>query len=133
MSFVVAFGLVSLAGCGRTDARPPGSDGAPLGASSASTSTVVDKFAQTWTKPYGQTTCEDFLMVMDPHQKFVVTADMLVGARHTEGNDDLPTDELIRDFQTGMTTACEPAAQRTRSLVEVATALYLTMRGPLGR
>lgn len=81
------------------------------------------KFEQTWKTPYSDTTCGDFLHQMNNHERWVTAADMLAGARKTDGGSDLPPDSEITRFQKDMGTACE--ANADMKAAEVGATLYL--------
>lgn len=110
----IAIGLVLiLAACGSGD------DGAS------------DKFKQTWPKSYGSTTCAQWATDMSENQRFVAAADMLSNAQQqdTKGAG-LPSDGLITQFEGDISEACQPIQSAT--IVDVATALYLTARDQYG-
>ena len=110
------------AACSTTDDADVG-----VGSGTAAGSTNDDgpgKYEQTWSKSYGRTKCREWLNAMDPHQRFVAAADMLVGAQSADGGDDLPDDDLIREFTSGLDNVCPVNVQG--SLAETAAALYLT-------
>jgi hypothetical protein len=75
-STVVAVGWAAaalmLGGCG------PSSSG-------SSAPPASGKYEQTWTMSYGETTCGHFLTEMTDKQRWVMAADMLVGARKRDG------------------------------------------------
>ncbi|MBC9226904.1 MULTISPECIES: hypothetical protein [Aeromicrobium] len=103
---------ISLAGC--------------TASSDGSSSDETDKYTQTWTKSYSETTCEDWNSAMTDAQQFAAAADMLTGARNNgDGGTGLPADSLIEQFQAGMTTAC---VVPTVNLAEMSAMLYLTER-----
>ncbi|WP_327337387.1 hypothetical protein OG384_14905 [Streptomyces sp. NBC_01324] len=81
------------------------------------------KYEQTWSTPYSATTCGQFLTDMDEHQRWVTAADMLAGARKTDGANTLPADSEVDRFQTDMATACEPEA--TAKTTEIGATLYM--------
>lgn len=65
------------------------------------------KFTQTWTKPYGQTTCGDWRDTMTEHQKFVMAADILLTSqRKLKANAPIPNDGLIGQFQGQVQGLC---------------------------
>lgn len=85
---------------------------------------AADKFTQTWTKPYDQTTCVDFKSGMTTQQRWTMAADMLVNAQHTDDSEaDLPEDSLISEFEAGLATAC---VIDSMSMTDVGAGLYLT-------
>lgn len=59
-------------------------------------------------------------------QRRVAAADMLVGARQTDGEKGLPGDALIADFERQVSTGCEASASQTIS--DVAIGVYLIDR-----
>lgn len=81
------------------------------------------KFEQTWKTPYADTTCGNFLHQMNDHERWVAAADMLAGARKTDGGSDLPADSEITRFQKDMGTACE--ANADMKAAEAGATLYL--------
>lgn len=90
---------------------------------SGSTGGEPGKYDQTWSKQYSDTTCDDWTGEMDDHQQWVAAADMLSGARSADGEDGLPSDSMITEFQGGITTAC---VVPTMAFNEVAAGLYVT-------
>lgn len=81
------------------------------------------KYTQTWRTPYDATTCGEFLNIMDDHQRWVTAADMLTGARKTDGVTTLPADSEVNRFQADMATACEPEA--TAKTTEIGATIYM--------
>ena len=58
-----------------------------------------DKYKQTWTKAYGDTTCADWRDVMNDHQRFVMAADILYTQQKKIKPDvGLPSDALVNQF-----------------------------------
>lgn len=102
----------------------PSTSGAPKPTTTeASATTTTGKFTQTWKTGYGETTCADWHNVMLADQRRVAAADMLVGARATEGGDpDLPSDSLIAKFRDDISEGCEPVP--TWSISDIAVAVY---------
>ncbi|MFB8083703.1 hypothetical protein [Streptomyces sp. NPDC056013] len=116
--------LLALVGC----STPPESD-APA-AKPETTASAVDpeptkpgKYEQTWLTPYSSTTCGDYLTALDDHQRWVLAADMLSGARSADGATDLPEDTEVERFRQDMATACE--AEATAKTTEVGATLYM--------
>jgi hypothetical protein len=110
--------FVVVTGCGST-----GSSGDNAGSDSSDPSS---KYEQTWTRPYGQTTCRQWLNRMSPGQRFAGAADMLTGARNKgDGGSGLPPDSLINQFKRDMDDACVNPSQK---LTEIGAAVYLTGR-----
>src|SRR5689334_3235311 len=99
---LAALALVLLAGCSSTSDSATGGD-------------APGKYDQTWATPYSQTTCADWGSRMNDHEQWVAAADMLTGARNKgDGGDGMPSDALIDEFQSGVTTACvEPTMSLT--------------------
>ncbi len=63
---------------------------------------------------------------MTDDQKFVGAADMLVNARQAGGApDEMPNDDLIRDFPTNLDQGCDTEMSAGFSMVDTATAVYL--------
>lgn len=114
----------ALAGCGSSDAGA-GADNATTEevAAPSPTPKQADKYEQTWTVPYSKTTCGSYLRDMDDHQRWVAAADMLVGARKTDGGSDLPADSEVTRFQEDISTACLGSADLKTT--EVAVSVYL--------
>jgi hypothetical protein len=88
------------------------------------------EYDQTWSKSYGNTTCSDWTSLMTSKQQFVAAADMLTSAQQEDGASDshLPSDDLVRDFESGIATVCEVDAAADESLAETGGTLYLTER-----
>ncbi|MCD2461963.1 hypothetical protein MBT42_00120 [Streptomyces sp. MBT42] len=116
--------LLAVAGC----STPPESD-TPAAGPETTTSAVhpeptkPGKYEQTWLTPYSSTTCGDYLTALDDHQRWVLAADMLSGARKVDGATDLPEDTEVERFRQDMTTAC--GAEATAKTTEVGATLYM--------
>ncbi|MFB6963086.1 hypothetical protein ACFCYB_40525 [Streptomyces sp. NPDC056309] len=82
----------------------------------------VGKYDQTWTTPYSDTACGAFLNEMNEHERWVTAADMLVGARKTDGGTSLPADSEVSRFQADVGTACKGSA--VIKITEVGAAVY---------
>jgi hypothetical protein len=68
---------------------------------------TVDKYAQTWSKQYAQTTCTDWQNSMTPAQRFSAAADILTSGRNKVDNGTgMPSELLIKEFQTSITDYC---------------------------
>ncbi|MFD6474394.1 hypothetical protein ACFWEH_12950 [Streptomyces anulatus] len=80
------------------------------------------KYEQTWTTPYSSTTCGDYLNTLNQHQRWVLAADMLSGARKADGTSTLPDDTDVDRFQQDMANACK--AEATAKTTEVGATLY---------
>jgi hypothetical protein len=94
---------------------------------SAATSDAGDRYAQTWTQDYASTTCSQWAGDMTEQQRFAAAADMLTSARNKrDGGTGLPPDSLIRTFQGGITSGCQPIA--SAKITDIAVFLYLTAR-----
>ncbi|MCD2465540.1 hypothetical protein MBT42_18460 [Streptomyces sp. MBT42] len=94
--------LLAVAGC----STPPESD-TPAAGPETTTSAVhpeptkPGKYEQTWLTPYSSTTCGDYLTALDDHQRWVLAADMLSGARKVDGATDLPEGHRGRAVPAG--------------------------------
>lgn len=122
---VIAAGLLltTLTACGGGD-----TPASPKGTATELPATTLDslapgKYEQTWPTRYASTTCGDYLTAMDDHQRWVLAADMLSGARKTDGATDLPADSEVDRFQQDIATACEPIA--TAKTTEIGVSIYL--------
>lgn len=124
---VLATVLLGIAACGGEPAQAPESAAAPtrtaqpvpiLPAPAAEPEPA--KYKQTWATPYSETTCAQFAEAMNDHERFVMAADMLVGAR---GDNNLPSDHDVRSFQDDVTIGCEPVPDEPVTDVATATAL----------
>jgi hypothetical protein len=85
---------------------------------------TVGPYEQTWKQGYGETTCREWLVEMNSHERFVAAADMLVAARRVDGADDLPADSLIRTFEMSIGQVCAADAEGILTIAEVAASLY---------
>jgi hypothetical protein len=66
-----------------------------------------DKYHQTWTKPYAETSCADWRDAMDQHQQFVMAADILFTEQKTLKPDVvLPDDVMVGQFQGQIQGLC---------------------------
>jgi hypothetical protein len=102
--------VLALVGCSTSSDESPG--------------TAEDsKYQQTWSTPYRSTTCGDYLTAMDDHQRRVLAADILVGARKADGKGGLPADADVDRFEQDMATACEAIA--TAKTTEIGASVYL--------
>jgi hypothetical protein len=108
---------------GETCDGQPGKESDDQAADEPAPDTEPDKYEQTWTTSYGDTTCGAWDNEMNGHQRWVAAADMLVSARKQDGGDQLPPDALIDQFVADITTACEPID--TMPITEIAGMLYL--------
>ncbi|MEW2250408.1 hypothetical protein AB0907_24075 [Streptomyces sp. NPDC006975] len=113
----------ALTGCGSSDTGAGSGSATAEGAAPRPKPKQADKYEQTWTVPYSNTTCGDYLNNMDDHQRWVAAADMLVGARKTDGGSGLPADSEVTRFQEDISTACRASADLKTT--EVAVSVYL--------
>lgn len=95
-------------------------------AGSSSDTSEVGKYQQTWPRSYAATTCRSWSTEMDDQQRFVASADMLVGARTKDGIDRLPEDAQVEQMEGDITTVC--TAEPTATITELAVAIYLADR-----
>jgi hypothetical protein len=73
----------------------------------ATVNALPDKYTQTWSKSYSETTCDDWKGSMTDSQQFAAAADILTSARNKiDGGSGLPPDSLINEFQAGVTNVC---------------------------
>ncbi|MGZ4532973.1 MAG: hypothetical protein ACXVXP_11555 [Mycobacteriaceae bacterium] len=90
----------------------------------SSTGASDDKYEQTWSKSYGETTCSEWISDMSQHEMWVAAADMVTHARDTDDeNAAMPEDSMVDDFRDGITNAC---VEPTMTIAEVGALLYLT-------
>ncbi|MFE9432864.1 HdeA/HdeB family chaperone [Streptomyces sp. NPDC006640] len=80
------------------------------------------KYQQTWTTPYSQTHCSDYLTQMTDRQRWVMAADMLTGARKVDGGSTVPADAVVTRFKGQLATACQGETSTLAN--EVAVVLY---------
>lgn len=93
----------------------------------SSSSDDSGKYTQTWPTAYADTTCGDWNTQMTDRQQWVAAADMLTGARNKgDGGEGVPTDELVGQFQGGITNAC--SVDDSEPITEIAAGVYLTDR-----
>ncbi|MDR6613603.1 hypothetical protein [Leifsonia sp. 1010] len=86
--------------------------------------TSIDKYTQTWPKQYSDTTCEDWNNQMTPAQQFAAAADILSSARDKlDGGTGVAPDDLIRQFQSGITNVC---VIDSMTLTDASYGLYAT-------
>jgi len=83
------------------------------------------KYVQTWTKPYGDTTCADWRDAMDNHQRYVAAADMLLTLRKKDGAGEIPTDEMIGAFALDLSDICSAPAGEVATIAEIAPLVYI--------
>jgi hypothetical protein len=89
----------------------------------------TSKYRQTWTKSYGETSCDEWLTHMTDKQQWAAAADMLTGARNKgDGGTSVPGDDLVTEFQGGVTNVCEEPVAAAESVAEVGAGLYSTER-----
>ena len=86
----------------------------------------ISKYDQTWTTSYSSTTCGQWLGEMTEQQRWAAAADMLLGARSKDGDADLPPDDLVTAFGSGIANVCE--VESSVSITDVAVELYLAER-----
>lgn len=66
-----------------------------------------DKYKQTWSLSYADTTCEAWANQMTDSQQFAAAADILASAwQKIEGSSRFPSDSLIGEFQTAIGDTC---------------------------
>ena len=85
------------------------------------------KYTQTWTTPYGETTCIDWNTAMNDHQRFVMAADMLYSARKRDGGDEIPPDSMIAGFEAYIQSVCDADFGEMGGKVSEAAALAYTL------
>lgn len=115
--------LATLTACSGSDRATKPEETTAERPAQAPASSAPGKYEQTWSTPYASTTCGDYLTAMDDHQRWVLAADMLSGARKTDGATDLPADSDVDRFQQDIATACEPIA--TAKTTEIGVSIYL--------
>lgn len=86
------------------------------GCSSSGSSGGGDKYQQTWTVPYGSTTCAQWIIDMTSDERFVAAHDFII-ALHAYDQ----SDRFARTYARGITKDCRPAPQL--KVKEVAAAL----------
>ena len=92
----------------------------------AETADMADtsKYDQTWSTPYSQTTCDDWLNSMSSREQFAAAADILTSARNKiDDGTGLPSDALVDEFAGGITTVC---VEPTMTLTDATYGLYAT-------
>ncbi len=98
-----------------------------LGATACSSSdggSSSDKYKQTWTRSYSDTTCSQWLHVMSSQQRFAGAADILTAARNeVDGGTGLPSDALINEFASGLDNVCVVPSM---TVTDAAFGLYKT-------
>ncbi|MDA3805438.1 hypothetical protein PED38_11580 [Clavibacter sp. CT19] len=83
-----------------------------------------DKYTQTWTSSYSETSCREWNEEMTTPQKFAASADILTSARNKiDGGTGLPSDSLITEFSAGITNVC---IIPTMTLTDATYGLYTT-------
>lgn len=83
---------------------------------------VDDKYEQTWTTPYSETTCSAYLNEMTTQQRWAAAADMLAGARNKmDGGSGLPSDDLVTRFAADIAEGCSggPVAKLTEAAITI--------------
>ncbi|NMN93906.1 hypothetical protein [Antrihabitans stalactiti] len=84
----------------------------------------ADKYKQTWTTPYEETTCSQFKTAMSGKQQWVLAADMLTSARQVdEKGAEMASDDLITEFRNGLVTVC---VIDTMTMTDAGVGLYMT-------
>lgn len=97
-----------------------------LTACGGSSSSDSDKYEQTWSKNYSETSCSEFKTDMTEKQRWATAADMLSGAQSKDDpNADMPGDDLIDTFEAGLANAC---VIDSANMAEMGATLYLTER-----
>lgn len=115
IALVTGVALITLTACGNATPRSDGGSS--------------NKYTQTWTKSYTDTSCDDWISQMTDKQQWAAAADMLAGARDKgDGGTGVPDDDLVTDFRDGVTNVCGAPADVSESIAEVAAGLYLTER-----
>lgn len=82
------------------------------------TALVPGKYEQTWTKPYGETTCGDWARGMTDHERSVMALDLLVCLRLADDIDAaFPSDRLINSFVDAIGVRCDDAGEKVHEVV----------------
>lgn len=89
------------------------------------------KYKQTWTQPYGQTDCREFMHDMDDHQRFVLAADYLLTLRRKDEADaPVPSDADVGRFTQALDDVCDGStggiASEDRPINDLAPVAYLS-------
>ena len=91
---------------------------------SAGGSDAADKYRQTWTQSYSDTTCREWFGEMTADQRFAAAADILASARNKiDGASGLPPDSLIDEFADGLDNVC---VMDSMTITDAAFGLYST-------
>lgn len=93
-----------------------------LAGCSSDHSSADSKYTQTWTTPYSETTCTDYLHAMSGKQRWAMAADMLTSERTVDGNTAVPADSQVTRFQADMAAGCE--GQATAAVGDIAVSIY---------
>jgi hypothetical protein len=96
--------------------------------SGTATSDQAGKYEQTWTTSYRDTTCADWRARMNSHERWVAAADMLISVRSHDGDEGLPPDSMITEFEGGVSNVCSEPDLAATSIAEVGALLYVTER-----
>lgn len=85
-----------------------------------------EQFEQTWAKPYGKTTCDEWATEMTKRENFIFAADVLVAqwkdARGGQSPQRVPEDALITDFVEDIGQLC--STPMFSKAVEAATSVW---------
>ena len=95
-----------------------------IAAPPAEEASQAGKYDQTWSTAYGETSCLDWTSGMDAHQRSVAAADMLLAARRSDGDEELPDDALIGLFEDSIDEVCRTDTEGIISIAEAAASLY---------
>lgn len=96
---------------------------AVVGRIPVASATDIDKYTQTWSTPYAETTCAAFMTQMTDMQRWVLAADVLTAARNTKQNTGLPSDSMITEFEQGLESVCDVDSM---VMTDAGRGLYMT-------
>lgn len=66
----------------------------------------IEKQRQTWSKPYSETTCDDWHDKMTDAQRWTASADLLMARRKGDSVISLPSKDQVAGFEEGLTSSC---------------------------
>ena len=120
--------LVALTGCSAETGDAGATSRAGLPPSSvlptASVGPLPGQVAQTWTEPYGETTCEEWVGEMLDLQRVVAGAEMLVASRRSRGIEELPAPPQMSRYTAAIDGRCTSSGAGATTIAQIAAAVF---------
>lgn len=121
--------LLVLLGCGAATGEPEATNGAagappPVVLPTASVGPLPGQLPQTWSKPYGDTTCDEWINEMTDLQRVLAGAEMLVASRQGRGVEALPAPPQMSRFTGAIDQRCKSSGAGSMTIARTAAAVF---------